>query len=334
MSDRTEVAGVDCAVKRNVTGERGVQPGSITFNASTNIPDVIQVANINATNVMMGVGIFKTNVTDVSNMAAFGMWLGVSIERVRFMLKAGTNITSIIKAANCNVTHVAARFGAVRSNVTEVNNMGGFVIGLSIIVILSIRKPHVTGARSTQLMGITLNFIQLTLIVLETGIMLDMSTKPDKGAEINHGEDCVLVSVQVVRIHSTTERANFNMASNVAKPNCMLKVRGNQTSSTEVAGVDRSVKANVTDESGVLSASITFNTSTNIAGVIQAASDNAISVTEGVGIFKTNVTDVSNIAAFGIGLGVSVERASFMLKAGVNIARELHAECRRQHSFN
>ena len=104
MSDRTEVAGVDCAVKRNVTGERGVQPGSITFNASTNIPDVIQVANINATNVMMGVGIFKTNVTDVSNIAAFGIGLGVSVERASFMLKAGVNIARELHA-ECRRQH-------------------------------------------------------------------------------------------------------------------------------------------------------------------------------------------------------------------------------------
>ena len=88
--------------------------------------------------------------------------------------------------SDANATHVTVKVGAVKANVTEVSNMRAFGTGLSMSVMFGISKPNVTDARSTQLMGITVNTsIQPRRIVLYTGMMLKTTTRPDNGAEIN-----------------------------------------------------------------------------------------------------------------------------------------------------
>jgi hypothetical protein len=90
-----------------------------------------------------------------------------------------------------------------QANITEGSIMGVFVTTLSLSVMLGTSKPNITDARSTWLVsGMALNTnIQSKRIVLDAGMMLKVTTKPDSGAQINRGDCWFLHSARVGQVH-------------------------------------------------------------------------------------------------------------------------------------
>jgi hypothetical protein len=97
--------------------------------------------------------------------------------------------------------------------------------------------------------------------VLYMGMMLNVRTKPDKGAEINRGDDCVLCRVLVVHVRcitvswaginsgfshvtarfATTERANFMLNASINIASVMNASNVNATNVTLGVGINGGV---------------------------------------------------------------------------------------------
>ena len=83
--------------------------------------------------------------------------------------------------------------------------MGVVVTTLSLSVMLGTSKPNITDARSTWLVSMALNTnIQSKRSVLDAGMMLKVTTKPDSGAQINRGDCWFLHSARVGQVHGIT----------------------------------------------------------------------------------------------------------------------------------
>ena len=61
-------------------------------------------------------------------------------------------------------------------------------------------RPHGSDVRSMWLVSMTLNTGIESRCMLDAGMKLKVTTRPDNGAEINRGDDCFLRGVLVVQV--------------------------------------------------------------------------------------------------------------------------------------